>query len=190
MRPAIQARTQGDVCLTTPKLDSQREFRHESQDRSGSRSREQALRDLGWRGLRLRSSDDGSAHRAVSTGMHSSSAAYIPYESWGQLIGRGDAASGGFTEGLRSSSESAAAGASRSINRILSAAWQIPDFEDHLHGAHRRPPDGPRSPVPWLLSTARHWPCNREPLRNHRHSGRYSRPQPPEHDRVGHHLGP
>ena len=124
---AIQAQLKAKL-PDYPQVDSHREFRHEFKMAPGQEP-QQTLLDLGWKGLRLRSSD--KLHIAqfnrdgfVFSRLH-------PYESWEQLIGEGMRLWGIHREIARPS-EVQRLGL-RFINRILLPP-KYTDFEDYLTG--------------------------------------------------------
>lgn len=172
---AIQARLKAKL-PDYPQVDSHREFRHEFKMAPGEEP-QQTLRDLGWKGLRLRSSD--KLHIAqfnrdgfVFSRLH-------PYESWEQLIGEGMRLWGIYRE-IAQPSEVQRLGL-RFINRILLPP-KYTDFEDYLT-APPKAPDGLDLPFHGFfhnetLAVTGH-PYAINVIRT------IQRPQPPEHDRVG-----
>jgi len=159
-----------------PQVNSHREFRHELK-MAPDQEPQQTLLDLGWKGLRLQSSD--KLHIAqfnrdgfVFSRLH-------PYESWEQLIGEGMRLWGIHRE-IAQPSEVQRLGL-RFINRILLPPKDM-DFEEYLL-APPRPPD--RMELPFLgffhneTLAVPGSPYVVNIIRTIQH------PQPPEPDRVG-----
>lgn len=172
---AIQAQIKAQL-PDYPQADSHREFRHEVKMAPGQEP-QQTLLDLGWKGLRLRSSDN--LHIAqfnrdgfVFNRLH-------PYESWEQLIGEGMRL-WDIHRKIARPSEVQRLGL-RFINRILLPP-KYTDFEDYLK-APPKVPDGLDLPFQGFfhnetLAVTGH-PYAINIIRTIQQS------QPPEHDRIG-----
>jgi uncharacterized protein (TIGR04255 family) len=172
---AIQAQIKAQL-PDYPQADSSREFRHEVKMAPGQEP-QQTLLDLGWKGLRLRSSDKLHIAQFNRDGFVFSR--LQPYESWEQLIGEGMRLWGIHREIARPS-EVQRLGL-RFINRILLPP-KYTDFEDYLK-APPKLPDGLDLPFQGffhnetLAVTGHPYAINN--IRT------IQPPQPPEHDRIG-----
>jgi len=172
---AIQAQIKAQL-PDYPQADSRRDFRHELKMAPGQEP-QQTLLDLGWKGLRLRSSDKPHIAQFNRDGFVFSR--LPPYESWEQLVGEGMRLWGIHREIARPA-EVQRLGL-RFINRILLPP-RYTEFEDYLK-APPKVPDGLDLPFhsffhnetlavtghPYAINTIR----------------TIQRPQPSEQDRVG-----
>lgn len=172
---AIQAQIKAQL-PDYPQVDSHREVRQEVKLAPGQES-QQTLLDLGWKGLRLRSSDNLHIAQFNRDGFVFSR--LPPYESWEQLVSEGMRLWGIHREIARPA-EVQRLGL-RFINRILLPPKYM-DFEDYL----KAPPK-----VPNGLDLPFYSFFHKETLAvtGHPYAINIIRtiqpPQPPEHDRIG-----